>query len=55
MQSLSVQILGHVGFVPLADWVVHFVALVWYRALHATLGPTLTVASQKLADRQRCG
>jgi len=48
------QILGHVGFLPLADWAVHFTALVWYRALHATLAPPLSRASKQLPARQRC-
>ena len=51
--NLCVQILGHVGFLPLADWAAHFTALVWYRALHATLAPTLSTASQQLPARQR--
>ena len=53
MQDLWTQILGHVGFLPLADWAVHFLALVWYRALHATLSPALSSASQQLPARQR--
>ena len=52
--DVCMQILGHVGFLPLADWAVHFAALVWYRALHATLAPTLAAAGQKLPGRQRC-
>ena len=47
------QILAHVGPLPLADWAVHFVALVWYRALHAAAAPAVREAAKKLPPRQR--
>lgn len=47
------QILAHVGPLPLADWAVHFVALVWYRALHAVAAPPLGAAAEKLPPPQR--
>ena len=47
------EILAHVGPLPLADWVVHFVALLWYRALHATAGPVLSVAADSFPPQER--
>lgn len=47
------QILAHVGPGPLADWLLHFLALTLYTVLHTAFSPLLGPLAPRLPPRQR--